>query len=90
MMAAQEEGSINAIKPTINAVGKCLAEVSAPQEEFKDQAENNARCDSFRSGSGSASGRQFNVIGGFTEEESSQAPFEPEKGAVGSSGQMNN
>ena len=73
-----EEGSVNAaIKPAINAGGKCFAEVNAIAEEFKDSVETNAKCDSFRSGSGSANGRQFNVINGFTQEDGSRAPFEP-------------
>ena len=79
-----EEGAVNAaIKPAINAVGKgkYFAEVNTIPEEFKDSVEQNGKCDSFRSGSGSASGRQFNVINGFTQEDASLAPFEPMAGS---------
>ena len=79
-----EEGQVNAaIKPAINAGGKYFAVINAIPEEFKDSVEQNAECDSFRSGSGSgsASGRQFNVLNGFTQEDGSRAPFEPVAGA---------
>ena len=85
-----EEGSVQAIKPAINAGGKCFAEVNAIPEEFKDSVESNVKCDSNRSGSGSASGRQFNVLNGFTEEDGSRAPFEPVLGAQEASEHMNN
>ena len=85
-----EEGSVQAIKPAINAGGKCFAEVNAIPEEFKDSVEPNVKCDSNRSGSGSASGRQFNVLNGFTEEDGSRAPFEPVVCAQEASEHMNN
>ena len=85
-----EEGSVQAIKPAINAGGKKFAEVNAIPEEFKDSVESNVKCDSSRSGSGSASGRQFNVLNGITEEDGSRAPFEPVVGAQEASEHMNN
>lgn len=91
---ALEEGSINAIRPAINAGAKCLSAVKA-EEEFKDSAEPvvNAKCDSYRSGSGSGSGRQFSVINGFQSleqfEDGNQEPFASVVEPMKTPGQMN-
>jgi len=82
------------IRPAINIGAKCLSDFKGA-EEFKDSVEPvpNTKCDSYRSGSGSGSGRQFSVIHSFQTpdyiEDGNQEPFATVEGAMESSGQMN-